>query len=69
MIPTQSCQFPGCESTASRWYLHTGSGIRFLCKEHWEYISIAAAAKKVRIANGAIGTAPSAKEMKQSWKR
>jgi len=68
MIPTQNCRFPGCETIASRWYLHTGRGIQFLCTEHFNFIYGEALKKKIAFPHGDIGTAPSAKEIKASWK-
>jgi hypothetical protein len=69
MMPTQSCAFPGCGKTAGKWYLHIGRGIQFLCTPHFIWIYKQALAKKIDFPHGDIGTAPTQKEIKRSWKQ
>lgn len=68
MKEVKTCAFPGCETAAAKWYLHIGVGIRFLCIEHFNYFYAQSIAKKIQFPHGEIGTVPTAKEIKESWK-
>ena len=69
MIELKICNYPGCKNNATEWYLHTGRGIMFLCDEHMEALQEIAKGKGIQFPHGEIGTSPSAKEIKASWKK
>ena len=69
MIELKTCHYPGCTKDAVEWYLHIGRGIMFLCLDHMEALQAIAKGKGVQFPHGKIGTAPSVKEIKASWKK
>lgn len=52
--PARNCQIPGCEEVATKWYVHTGSGLRYLCEPHFAALQAAAKLRGMEIANGNI---------------
>lgn len=48
------CAIIGCKEKAVHWYVHTGSGIRYMCEPHFKTILSAAQYRRMQIAHGTI---------------
>ncbi len=53
-VSDKLCEVPACNKKAEHWYVHTGSGIRYLCHAHFASIHAAAEYRGLQIAHGTV---------------